>query len=585
MDIQTIEEQPKKYYQKQSGLQLGQGLSELGKQVGLQAYQMYQEEKRKQQQVELNNNLLQATTEGTKVYEDYKIKNELTPNQKDNIEKLYSDIDLIGENFMNSLPSSQKNEAKRQLDTYKAKLKSDRELWAFQQNYKNGVNSLQTQIKNLNNQSVSFGMTGDYSKAIEQFGINGETIKKNAALIMGEEKSNQLVSNLDKDYWTSYFAGALQTQPEQVLANIDEPLIISKLGTETTTQFRNVAKERIKQLRDYNSQKEIAGLMLKERDIMNEIYNGNGVDYITLNNFFEENNVNNHTKSIILKAAGFKESNVNSKDSEKITTTDKVEARLELETKLLEIEQNPRRYTASDLKDIQDKIYQYGDEGKLTQAQTFDLINRLSPYNAEIMLYDSQASFNNVPSREDKYAKQLLTNKVFTNSIKQYMKTDRKGNIVEGDKKNIYDNKAIIENNLAVSQFTVSALNTYQKKKTEYLLKAAEQEGKELQPYEATGFYQAGKPKPSTYYNYLSDDKFNKITKQAYEDTIKEISSDVGIDITNKTPFELEQEISGYIADKINNINNAAIDEYINTMKSINYVNGYVNSLLKNNNN
>lgn len=555
MEIKTIQKQPRRFYQEQAPFQLGQAINNLGnKALENITYNIAQEVER-QKQVEYNNKLMDLTTQGTIKIQDYKNRYSLNPNDTKARENLISSLNAENEKFLNSLPTSRKNEAKRQIDTLMNKVNNDLDIWAFEQNGKNGLASIENQINTLNNNAVSYGMTGDIGTAMSQLELMGENIRKNASLYMGEEKANELTKGLVKDYYTSFFAGMLETQPEQVLANIDDPQIIKLLGTETADKFRKSATTKLKNIEEYSIQKDIAGLMIKERDITNSALNGD-LDFITLNNFIEENKNNLHQSTIdyLMKKAGYSSSSSSNSGKEKIELRQKVESEGEIERQLTLISIDPTLYSMENLRDLQNKVFDYADQGLIKEEKAREILNRINDYTTEINVYKSKNEYMGAKQQqEDKTAKTLLN---IVDDIAEktgWYKTNQYGGLVKQKNKNILENKNIIKNKVEVNNLTNTLLSNYNQNKTDNLLELARSKNVIINDTLPL----------NVFYGALSNSEKTRIQKLAKDKTIKDIIEGLGFDTTNKSPLENEESLNNYITSKIQENNNFIIEDEI----------------------
>lgn len=555
MEIKTIQEQPKKFYQEQANFQLGQSLVNFSNKTAEKIFYDINQEVERQKQVEYNNKLMDLTTRGTIKIQDYKNRYSLNPNDTKARENLISSLNAESEKFLNSLPTNRKNEAKRQIDTLMNKVNNDLDVWAFEQNGKNGLASIEKQINTLNNNAVSYGMTGDIGTAMSQLELMGDNIRKNASLYMGEEKANQLTQGLVKDYYTSFFAGMLETQPEQVLANIEDQQIIKLLGTETVDKFRKSATTKLKNIEEYSIQKDIAGLMIKERDITNSALNGD-LDFITLNNFIEENKNNLHQSTInyLMKKAGYSSGSSSNSGKEKIELRQKVEAEGEIERQLTLISIDPTLYSMENLKDLQNKVFDYANQGLIGESKVRDILNRINDYTTEINVYKSKNEYIGAKQQqEDKTAKILLN---FVDDVAEktgWYKTNQNGNFIKQENKNVLGNKKIIQNKTEINNLINTILSNYNQNKTDNLLEIAKSKNVIINDTLPL----------NVFYGSLSNSEKTRIQKLAKDKTIKDIVEGLGFDTTNKTPFENEKNFNNYITSKIQDNNNIIIEEEI----------------------
>ncbi len=572
MEIKTIEKEPKKFYQEQSSYELGKSIYNLGNKALLNVVQDISVEVQKQKEVEYNNSLMDLATEGNMMIQDYKNKHSLDPNNMEARDNLLSELNASAEYFLNEVPTSKRNEAKRQVSELLNKARNDLNVWGFEQSYKNGLESIDKQIKELNNNAVSYGMMGDITNATTQLELMGDNIRKNAAVYMGEEKAEELTKGLVKDYYTSFFGGMLETHPEQVLKNIDDPNIINLLGKENADKFRNTAKTKMFQIQEYSIQKDLADLMIKESDVLNAAINGD-LDIITFNNFIERNRKDLHKSTIdyLAKKGGYDLDGIggssgSSKSSkEKPTFQQKIEAESEIETKLTLYSVDPTKFSIQDLRDTQNKVFEYANDGLLGESKAREYTTRIKDYATQVNFYKTENEYlGALENQKDERAEKLLK---YVNDISVkngWYKTNSKGEFVESkvkdstglfssvkQNKNILGNNRIIENKAEVNNLLNVLMSTYNENKTNNLVELARSKGQAFNDYNT----------PLTFYGTLNKSEKARIQKLAYDKATKDINDGLGIDTTNKTPLENEENLNNYIFGKIQETNDLIIEE------------------------
>ena len=562
MEIKRLNEQPKKFYANQSQLQMASGIAQLTTQTFNNLASGIVNEVRRQQQIDFNNSFLEFATQQQIKNSEYKLQNADNPNNQEARNTLNEDYEAEATRIVAEQPSNLRNEASRQFNQYKKQMNAKLDLWAFQQNYANEATRVQQQIDDLLQNAMVYGLNADIDGASDNLQVVGDTITKNATLTLGEPQAKQLLNNLVRDYYTSYLNGLLQTQPEQVLANVDDEKIIQTIGTENANKFRSAAKTRIENIKQYTTDKELSNLLIQNKNITTKAIRGE-LTLVELNDFFEANQVSKPLREYLLKQGEFK-SDRSSTSAEKKTFEERYKEKNDLLQQILMLETNDEeKHNVNNYRELQDKVFELANDGTLNSSEAENLLNRLHTSIVESNVANTLGDFKKrILRKEDKIARGIL--KEFKDDkYLQYYKLDNKGEPIETETKNIIGNKRVITKEL-YDLLNMRIIN-YMNAKYNGVVEKANEKGLTLNE---DGTFTSSNGGVYTYIdfvnNWLSNGEYNNILKNAYDRSVVITNNGLGIDTTNRTPQENLMNLNNYNYKLIMESNDALVEEILN---------------------
>lgn len=571
MDIKTIEAGPKKQVLDNPNLQLGLNLQEIGLR-GLEknaavAIQNYANEKDIQNRINNNNLFTEVSMQSFDIIENYKKNNALDPNNEDNYNKLISSLENVGTKALLKVDSKYKGSFKLALNENLNKNKLELEGWKYTQNNKNNLQQIGNQINTLNNQAVAYGRVNKLDDALKFYSIQEGNIKNKARLMFGEEKANELTNNLQKDYVTSYINGLIQNNPEEVLNVLDtkeQNPIKNIIGEKASDDFIKASRAKIKDIQDYKITRESADLLRKESEITTQALEGN-LDYITLNNFIEENNVSNATKNFLYRRAGFSTSGNGGSGiggkTEKRTAEEKMNANAFINEKLIELRGNIENVNMDNIKKIKNMIFEKAEQGLINDNELKNYLQDLSYYTSEFLEYDSKENYQ---------AKRFIFRDQSANDLHDFIRdTSVQFGILDADMSEEEQEKKLTKLSGADRNYVASMKNflysTYRDNVDKAIIDYAFQQQNIVSNDKKQIIYnQDGSVNQvqtiNVFKKTMPQKDYSKITNKAKKQTIKDYAEKIGIDTKDKSYNEMVEGIANDVDKHLQNRFDKLID-------------------------
>ena len=549
MNYIDIQEQPKQFAQEQSSTaQLGAGISNI---ISGVAQQLIQKDAQNTS-IKMNNLLSTAFTDIQIEANNYKKQASSDPNNIKLQESFKGKVNLIGEKYLNEVPTGYRNEFLNGFSKLKTTTDNNIKLWQYQQTDLNNKNTIIKQTENLYKQASNFGMNGNLVDAIDSFTVNSSLIKNNAKMMLGEVQANELTKKLEQDYYTNYLNGVLEATPEQIPALMEDKNIINKIGFSNIDKFKKASETKIKNLSEYNAIKETAKLMIDETDFIKKVFNRQ-VDFITVDNYLNNQAISPNTRDFILKKAGYKDSN---NKNQNINFVDKLNAKELIEDRFAQFRISPNTANQDTIKQTYDLIIDYANKGYISDNETEKYLDELNISNAEFLEYDTEENYKQKRFFSNNYGFEKLKKELdgtFENL--GFLKKD--GSI---KKDNAIQQK--------VADMKIFAYSTYRNNFDDEIIKYAQENNIALNQDTGDLILNPDGSINTSYSvsrirNILSKKDFARLENNAYKQTLKNLAEYNNIDTENKTPAELKQEIDNKIYNAVNDYNNSIINEMV----------------------
>ena len=575
MNIQQIKERPQQFAQKTSSLsEIGVGLTQVMNNVAQQLIVKNDQNN----QIKVNDTLQKAFTDIQIQTADYKKFNTQDPNNEKAYNSYTGSINLIGEKYADTLPTGYKNEFLSKFKGIVSNNDNQLKLWKYDQTNKNNQANIEGQITALNKQAYIYGSNGALHDAITNFETSSGILKDNSKILLGDAVTNELSKNMVKDYYTNYLNGVLATKPENIPAILENEQIKNVVGAEVSDKLLNASIGKIKNLENFNQWKEIAGLVSNNREMTEQVLAGN-VDYITLENYLNQNKVSKNTRDYLMKQAGYQVGDgdgTGTNKKTKVSIEDKYNANNLILKDLSKIAIDPTKIEKDTLQIMQDKIYDYSNKGYLTQEETRRYLDKLEEYNGDILKNETLEKYSLTRIGTDIGQEQIEKFIDDNSKLLGYYAKDSKGNVKEEDGK--YQVKSTMQKEFTTMQNAL--YSQYMQNANEEIINYANSKGVYLQ--DSQGQFSLNSPKDiQRFKNSLSKNELSNIYKTAVNRTMKEYATNIGIDTTDKTPTQITQEVQGQVYKKLNESNNQIIDEIVNkklnNQSNINFIQSLYN--------
>ncbi|MFW6311191.1 MAG: hypothetical protein ACOC1K_03035, partial [Nanoarchaeota archaeon] len=370
-------------------------------------------------------------------------------------------------------------------------------------------NSIQTNVLALQTQAQEYGEAGDFETAIINYANQSERLLENVETTLGEQARNQVASTLPSEYATYYINGLMQNNPSQAVVDLQKPEVKNMIGDlDTYNKLLNTAVNRQTKQDELQLQKDIAFLNTQEKDMFTKAKNQE-LDYISLNNFIEENSekISKPTQEYLRKLGGFESTTVDKK------IENNYQARGDIEENLIGIKINPEEITMDQVKNIQDRIFEYGNNGNLTSSQVNKYLEELNLYSSKIMEAKTVEDYTVNRFLPDRGGIEI---KKWTNKLAKDMG---------------YDKDDI--NNLEVAKMKSFVYSNYR----ENIDKIVNEE------IIARGYTQEDFHNTDDFLSVISEGEKTDIFTRAVEETKTSYAKNIGIDTKEKTIDEIDTSI------------------------------------------
>lgn len=556
MNYIDIQEQPKRFAQKQSSTaQIGSGIANVLNGV---AQQMIQKDAQNMN-IRMNNLLSEAFTDVQIETENYKKQASSDPNNIKLQDSFKSKVNLISEKYLGQIPTGYRNEFLNEFAKLKTTTDNNIKLWQYQQTDLNNKNTIIKQTENLYKQATNFGMNDNLADAIDSFTVNSSLIKNNAKMMLGEQQANELTQKLEQDYYVNYLNGVLESRPEQIPALMEDKNIISKIGLDNVNKFKNASINKVKNLNEYNTMKEVSQLMIDNTNFTKQILYGN-VDFVAIENFLKDKKISKNTRDYLYKKAGYSSTDKSGNDKKpEISLKEKIDAKDIIENRFAQFRISPDKITQDIIQETNDLIFDYANKGYLSDSEVEKYLDELNISNAEFLEFDTKENYDK---------KRFLYQDFVFNELQETLNKTFKNLGFLKDNGDIKKDNSIQQKIADMKIFTYS---TYRDNFNNEIIKYAQEKNIALDEEKGNEILNPDGSINKSFSvarirNILSNKDFSKITNRAYKQTLQDLAEYNNIDYENKTPTQLKQEIADATYKKINEYNNSIIEKMVEDM-------------------
>lgn len=337
----------------------------------LKPAQEYQQEIKRQQDIKINSNLMQAQVDADEFMREHQLKFQATPNSPEAQAELKSGLQDIYNRYGQNIDPMFRQNWQIASNKSQSAYQIVNNRWVAQQREKNAQIDMANSMNVGFQRAYSLGRDGNLDQAVADLTQSYNSIKANLINEIGEVNAEELTKDYKKKFAMSYVDGLMQTNPEMALQTIndksyqnlfDDPRDLDRMKEYGLAKLDNV-KKTITASRIYADISTGTGLLNKsmERNLSIE-----EIDRMM------PSNASNDYNNLILHLNGYR-----TKGKSNVSAQDKAIAEMEVYDNFASLMANENT-TPEDWMNFTNSIYAKMANGSLSTSKGMKMLNEFA---------------------------------------------------------------------------------------------------------------------------------------------------------------------------------------------------------------